>query len=211
SGTKRATTCRISGSPLGSVNSALVCPMRRLLPPALTTKPSRRRSTVEPSVIQTHPIRHPPKQPQSKRRVQSNDRDSPLCSFQSIARGAEQRTREREKSTSCLNCVQETHRIADCLDLLCFLVADLAAKLLFESHDQLHQIQAVRFQVVAEARLHRHVARLYAQLIDDNVADAFESLFFSHDNFSPLPFFCPRVSGLGNKLEWSYCMKRIFR
>ena len=45
------------------------------------------------------------------------------------------------------------NRLADRPDLLGFLVGNLAFELFFKSHNQFYQIQRVRLQIFAKARL----------------------------------------------------------
>ena len=58
--------------------------------------------------------------------------------------------------------------LSHCPDLLRVLVGDLHLILLLERHDQLHQVEGVRVQVLHERRLRRHLLGLHAELIGDD-------------------------------------------
>ena len=77
--------------------------------------------------------------------------------------------------------VQEPHSIAHGSDLLGIVVVDLAAELLFEGHDQFDKVQAVGFQIIPEVGFHGDFVWIYAQLIDDNCADALERTVVGHN------------------------------
>src|ERR1019366_4619058 len=52
-------------------------------------------------------------------------------------------------------------------DPLRVLVADLHLVLLLEGHDQLHEVERVRVEILYEGRLRRHLVRLHAELLGD--------------------------------------------
>ena len=58
---------------------------------------------------------------------------------------------------------EELHGVADGLDLLGGIVGDLAAELLLERHHQLDGVEAVRAQIVDEARVVGDLVGLHAQ------------------------------------------------
>src|SRR5512146_2536408 len=67
--------------------------------------------------------------------------------------------------------LQVVDGVADGLELLGVLVRDLDAELLLERHDQLDRIERVRAEVLDERSLRRHLLRLDAQLVHDDLLD----------------------------------------
>src|SRR5262245_61743412 len=61
--------------------------------------------------------------------------------------------------------------VLDGADLLGVLVRDLDPELLLERHYQLDDVERVGAQVVGEARFHRHLVGIDAELLDDDVLD----------------------------------------
>src|SRR5215469_10327863 len=67
--------------------------------------------------------------------------------------------------------VDVVDRIAHGLDVLCLLVGDLHLELFFHRHHQLHDVQAVRPQVLDEGRLGLDLVLAHAQLVGDDGLD----------------------------------------
>jgi hypothetical protein len=65
-----------------------------------------------------------------------------------------------------------------------FLVADLDAELVLETHDQLDDVERVGAQVVDERRAVDHVARVGVELVRDDVADLVQDGGFVHERTS---------------------------
>ncbi len=57
-------------------------------------------------------------------------------------------------------CFKMPYDIADRLDLLGLLIADFAAKLLFEGHYQLNQVQTVSIQILFELGIFGYFIRI---------------------------------------------------
>src|SRR5947207_11104836 len=78
------------------------------------------------------------------------------------------------------------HRVADRVNLLGVLVADLDLERLLERHHQLDGVERVGPQVVDERRLHRHFLGVHTELFDD---DRFDLVFdaLRHRSSSGLP------------------------
>src|SRR5438093_4431593 len=92
--------------------------------------------------------------------------------------------------------------VADRVDLLGVLVADLDLERLLQRHDQLDGVERVRPQVVHEGGVHRDLLRIDAQLFDDDafdlVLDALRHLLPSMRDLLGCPCLCPdarRVPG----------------
>ena len=62
--------------------------------------------------------------------------------------------------------------ILDGADLLRVLVRDLRPELLFEAHDQLHEVERVGVQVVDERCLGLDLILVGAELLDDDLLEA---------------------------------------
>src|SRR5271157_270749 len=65
-------------------------------------------------------------------------------------------------------------------DLLCSLIRDLGAELVFKSHDQFHEIERVRFKVLAEASFHGHLALIRTEQIHNDLFN-FAECCVSHE------------------------------
>src|SRR5579884_4025293 len=65
-------------------------------------------------------------------------------------------------------------RLAHRGDLLRILVRDLQVELLLEGHDQLHDVQGVRPEILHELPLGSHLVGLHPQLLDDDRLHAIE-------------------------------------
>src|SRR4029453_14940114 len=63
------------------------------------------------------------------------------------------------------------HRIADAVDLLGVLVADLDLERLLERHAQLDGVERGGAEIVHERRLHRHLLGVDSELLDDDRLD----------------------------------------
>src|SRR6516165_8177920 len=63
-------------------------------------------------------------------------------------------------------------RVTDGPDLLGILVRDLRPEFLFETHDELDEIERVRVQVVDEGRFGFHLVLVHAELLDDDLLEA---------------------------------------
>jgi len=74
----------------------------------------------------------------------------------------------------------EVDRRAHRGESLRFFVGDLDAELVFELHDELHQVQAIGVQVILERRFQRDVRGIDAKLVDQDVAHLSEDLVFAH-------------------------------
>src|SRR6185437_17144807 len=64
---------------------------------------------------------------------------------------------------------EKLHRIADGEDGLGGVVRNFAAELFFESHYKLDRVEAVRAQILDEARLLRYLVGLDAQVLHDDL------------------------------------------
>ena len=58
-------------------------------------------------------------------------------------------------------------RVADALDLFGVLIRDLYVELFLKPHDKFNGIERVSAEVINEARVGRHLAFVYAELVDD--------------------------------------------
>src|SRR5436305_567218 len=68
-------------------------------------------------------------------------------------------------------------RVADGADLLSRIVGDLDAEFFLERHHQLDDVEAVRAQIIDEARRRRNVAGIDTEVIDDERSHAGGDLF----------------------------------
>src|ERR671915_2045855 len=64
--------------------------------------------------------------------------------------------------------------VRDLLDLLGVLVRDLHAELLLEAHDELDQVEGVGVEVFDERGLGSDLLLVHAELLDDDLLEAFE-------------------------------------
>src|SRR6476619_590798 len=71
-------------------------------------------------------------------------------------------------------------------DLLCILVGDLEAELVFQLHDQLDKIERVRVEVGLEGRVLGHLLLVDAELLHQDAAAALECLLTIHALGSPV-------------------------
>jgi cobalamin biosynthesis protein CobT len=62
--------------------------------------------------------------------------------------------------------------VLDGADLLRILVRDLRPELLFEAHDELHEIERVGIQVIDERCLRLDLILVGAELLDDDLLEA---------------------------------------
>src|SRR4029079_6933670 len=83
--------------------------------------------------------------------------------------------------------LDELDGVGDLLDLLGVLVRDLHPELLFEAHDELDQVQGVGVEVFHERRLGRDLFLVNAELLDDDLLEAFEGGSVGHPSLAPLP------------------------
>ena len=72
-------------------------------------------------------------------------------------------------------CLEMPHDIADRLDFLGLFVADLAAKLLFEGHYQLNQVQTVSIQILFELGIFGYFIGINIQLIHYDITNLLKS------------------------------------
>ena len=72
--------------------------------------------------------------------------------------------------------VDELHRIADRLDVLGGIIRDLDVEFFLEGHDQFDVVERVGAQVVDEAGLFGDLVGISVQVVDDDLADAFQSV-----------------------------------
>lgn len=61
--------------------------------------------------------------------------------------------------------------ILNSLDLLSSLIRNLNVEFLFESHDQLNDIQGVSAQIIDEGRIDCDLVRLNAQLLNNDISN----------------------------------------
>src|SRR5207253_7164846 len=81
--------------------------------------------------------------------------------------------------------VQVLQRLPHRAQLLGLLVGDVDVELLLEGHDQLDGIEAVRAQVLHEARVGRELVALDPQLFDDDIFDLLFELLHFHCHGCP--------------------------
>src|SRR6185503_10909860 len=91
------------------------------------------------------------------------------------------------ESALLLVLLDELDGVGDLLDLLGVLVRDLHPELLFEAHDELDQVQGVGVEVFHERRLGRDLFLVNAELLDDDLLEAFEGGSVGHPSLAPLP------------------------
>jgi hypothetical protein len=72
--------------------------------------------------------------------------------------------------------LDELHRIADRLNMFSGVVGNFDIEFFFEGHDQLDIVQAVRAQVIDEARLFGDLFRVSVKVLDHDLTDAFENV-----------------------------------
>lgn len=68
-------------------------------------------------------------------------------------------------------------RVGDRVDFSCVLVGDfdgvaIGTKFLLEGHNQFHQVEGIRSQVVLEGRFFGHIAGIDAEFVNHDVGDA---------------------------------------
>src|SRR5262245_14887856 len=124
------------------------------------------RSPTSKSVIRT-----PPLLPASRR---DQVVDTPLPS--GVTMPMPVTTTRRIELTRGLNSggalLQEADGVADRQDRLGCIVGDLDAEFLFEGHHELNRIEAVRAQIVDEARILGHLVLFDAEMLDHDLPDA---------------------------------------
>src|SRR5690606_23701636 len=81
---------------------------------------------------------------------------------------------------------EKLDRVADGQDRFRRIVGDFAAELFLEGHDQLDGIQAVRAQIVDEARLVVDLLGVDAQVLDDNLFRALRNVTHRFTLLRPL-------------------------
>ena len=69
----------------------------------------------------------------------------------------------------CRALFDELDGIADGLNGLRRIVRNLDSELFFEGHDQLDRVEAVRAEVVNEARFRLHLVGVHAEMLDDDL------------------------------------------
>jgi hypothetical protein len=72
--------------------------------------------------------------------------------------------------------VDELHRVADGLDVLSGVIRDFDVEFFFEGHDQFDVVERVGAQVVDEGSLLGDLVRIGVQVVDHDLADAFEGV-----------------------------------
>src|SRR5262245_35215348 len=77
--------------------------------------------------------------------------------------------------------LDELDGVGDLLDLLGVLVRDLHAELLLEAHDELHQVEGVGVEILDERGLGSDLLLINAELLDDDLLEAFERGAVCHD------------------------------
>src|SRR4051812_24787316 len=87
--------------------------------------------------------------------------------------------RETVPRPSGLVLVDIVDRVLDGGDLLGGIVRDLHPELLLEGHDELDDVEAVRAQIVDEARLFGDLVGLDAEMLDNDLLNAVGSLAHS--------------------------------
>ena|SRR5687767_12523445 len=61
--------------------------------------------------------------------------------------------------------------VADCLDLLGFLVGDLHPELFLEAHDELHEVEGIGVQILHEGRFRLDIAFVDPELLDHDLLE----------------------------------------
>src|SRR5579859_2205437 len=69
--------------------------------------------------------------------------------------------------------LDEVDRILDGQDLLGGIVGNLTTEFFFEGHDQFHRVEAVRPQIIDEARRLGHLGLFDTQMLDNDLLNAF--------------------------------------
>src|SRR5205085_9420330 len=93
------------------------------------------------------------------------------------------------RTRSALVLVDIFDRVADGGDLLRGIVRNLDAELFLEGHDQLDDVEAVRTEVIDEARVFGDLVGLDAEMFDDDLLHPIGSL--AHVTLPPLAFVLP--------------------
>src|SRR4051794_23232344 len=109
-------------------------------------------------------------------------REAVRAVIQSIASGS-------KRTRSALVLIDIFDRVADGRDLFRGIVRNLDAELFLEGHDQLDDVQAVRTEVIDEARVLGDLVGLDAEMFDDDLLHPIGSL--AHVTLPPLAFVLP--------------------
>src|SRR5690349_1599119 len=93
--------------------------------------------------------------------------------------------------------LDEGDRVLHGQDLLGGIVGNLAAEFLLERHDQLDRIEAVRAEIVDEARALGYLRLIDAKMLDDDLLHALGDV--THSSRSPMNCIAPAVAAAGDR------------
>jgi hypothetical protein len=123
-----------------------------------------------------------PKPVTTTRRITANSCVPKAKRLPALGRGAAQRqigrtpAAEAARAGSGLVLLDIVDRVLDGRDLLGGIVRDFDAEFFLESHDELDDVEAVRAEIVDEARLLGHLLAFDAQVLDNNLLHAVSGL-----------------------------------